>query len=191
MKVAITGSTGLVGTALQSRLRELGDEVVPITRGDPSDPRALWNPEKKWVREGAFDGVDAVINLSGANLGEKRWTDERRQVLLSSRIDLTRFLVDHLSTLPNGPQILVQSSAVGVYGPRGDEIVDEGSDSGRGFLADLCERWEAEARLARPHGIRVTIVRCGQDAVALQTRSGWTRRFRPSVHVLDLARRRG
>ncbi len=161
MRIAITGSSGLVGTTLQARLAALGHEVIPIHRGDPSDPRATWKPSQKWIREGAFEGVDAVINLSGANLGAKRWTSDRKAELVSSRVDLTRFLVDHLASLPNGPRILVQASAVGVYGPHGDEVLTEDSPPGEGFIGDLCDRWEAEAASARSHGIRVTVVRCG------------------------------
>ncbi len=161
MKVAITGSSGLVGKALQARLVALGHEVIPIHRGDPSDPHATWKPSQKWIREGAFDGVDAVINLSGANLGAKRWTDDRKAELVSSRVDLTRFLVEHLGPLSNGPKVLVQASAVGIYGPHGDEALTEASPPGEGFLADLCKRWEAEAANARSHGIRVTVVRSG------------------------------
>lgn len=161
MKVAITGSTGLVGSELAPHLRGLGHEVVPITRGDPDDPGALWSPGRGWIREGAFAGVDAVINLNGANLADKRWTESRKQVLRTSRIDLTRFLVDHLASLPSPPRVLVQSSGTDFYGPRGDVELDEDNERGHSFLAGLCSDWEAEAFRAREFGARVAVMRCG------------------------------
>ena len=161
MRVAITGSTGLVGTALQSRLRELGHEVVPVTRGDLSDPGVLWNPPMQAIRDGAFDDVDAVINLSGASIGDGRWTEKRKQLLRTSRIDLTDFLVAHLSRLENGPSVLVNASAVGYYGTPGDELLTEASPRGDDFAASLVGDWEDSAIRARDHGMRVAIVRSG------------------------------
>lgn len=161
MKVAITGSTGMLGTALAQRLRSEGHEVMPVVRGDRSNPGAHWDPGANWVREGAFDGVDAVVNLSGANLGDKRWTASRKEELRTSRVDLTRFLVAQLGALPEAPAALVQASAVGYYGDRGDEELDETSSKGSGFLASLVHDWEAEGSKARDHRMRVALMRAG------------------------------
>jgi hypothetical protein len=161
MKVAITGSTGLVGSALVDHLRSQGHDVVPILRGDPSDPGAHWDPANNWIRDGAFDGIEAVINLSGASIGDGRWTARRKRELETSRIDLSRFLISHLGAVQSPPRIYVQSSAVGYYGPRGDEVLDEESAAGQGYLAGLVADWEAEAGKASDRGMRVALIRSG------------------------------
>ncbi len=156
MRVAITGSTGLIGGALAARLAGAGHEVLRIRRGGEDDPSADWDPAGGWIREGAFAGHDAIVNLSGANIGGGRWSAARRAELRSSRIDLTRVLVDHLGSLAaeDRPGVLVNQSAVGFYGDRGDEELDEAAARGAGFLADLVADWEAEARRAEELGVR-------------------------------------
>ena len=161
MKVAITGSTGLVGGALVPHLRQLGHDVVAIVRGDQSNPRAHWDPASNWIREGAFDGVDGVINLSGASIGDGRWTASRKRELHTSRIDLSRFLISQLAAMPAPPAVYVQASAVGYYGPRGDDLLDETSSKGEGYLAELVAEWEAEGQKASEHGMRTVLVRSG------------------------------
>ncbi len=159
MKVAITGSTGLVGGALARRLEARGDEVVRIARGhvDAGD----WLPAEGWVREGAFAGCDAVVHLSGASVGEGRWTPARKAELRSSRIDTTRLLVDHLAGLDPKPRRLVVASAVGFYGDRGGETLTEESPRGQGFLADMTVDWEAEAEKGNAAGIPTAMARYG------------------------------
>ncbi|MYB42683.1 MAG: TIGR01777 family protein [Chloroflexi bacterium] len=156
MRVAITGSTGLIGGALAARLEGAGHEVLRIRRGSEDDPSADWDPAGGWIRGGAFAGHDAIVNLSGANIGGGRWSAARRAELRSSRIDLTRVLVDHLGSLAEGdrPGVLVNQSAVGFYGDRDDEELDEDAARGAGFLADLVADWEAEAVRAEDLGIR-------------------------------------
>ena len=156
MRVAITGGTGLIGSALRERLAAAGHEAVAIRRGPEADPDAQWDPAAGWVRDGAFAGFDAVVHLSGASIGEGRWSAARREELRSSRIDSTRTLVAHLGSLPEGdrPEVLVSQSAVGYYGERGDEELTEASAPGTGFLADLVIAWEREASRAEEHGIR-------------------------------------
>ena len=156
MRVAITGSSGLIGTALRARLEEEGHEVLSVLRGPEDDPDASWDPAEGWIRAGVFAGFDAVVNLSGASIGEGRWSASRRELLHSSRIETTRVLVDHLASLTDGerPKVLVNQSAVGFYGDRGDEELTEGSPRGEGFLADLVADWEQEAQRAEEHGIR-------------------------------------
>ena len=156
MRVAITGSSGLIGTALTERLEQGGHEVVRVRRGAEDDPDASWDPAAGWILAGAFAGHDAIVNLTGASIGEGRWSGSRRALLRSSRIDLTRTLVDHLGSLTQGdrPSVLVNQSAVGFYGDRGDEELTEDATRGEGFLADLVTDWEAEAQRAEEHGIR-------------------------------------
>ena len=161
MKVAITGSTGLVGAALARSLEARGDEAVRIARGGAGADGVDWAPDDGWVREGAFAGCDAVVHLSGASIGEGRWTAARKAELRSSRIDSTRVLVEHLATLDPKPRRLVAASAVGFYGERGGESLTEESPRGDGFLADLTVDWEAAAEKANEAGIPTAMARFG------------------------------
>ncbi len=161
MKVAITGSTGLVGRALGRSLEARGDEVVRITRGSAGADGVDWAPDEGWVRAGAFDGCDAAVHLSGASIGEGRWTAARKAELRSSRIDSTRVLVEHLGALDPKPRRLVAASAVGFYGERGGESLTEESPRGDGFLADLTVDWEAAAEKANEAGIPTAMARFG------------------------------
>ena len=156
MRVAVTGGTGLIGSALIERLTSEGHEVVAVRRGPESDPSSQWDPAAGWVRAGTFAGYDAVVHLSGASIGEGRWSASRRDVLRTSRIDSTRTLVEHLGSLPaeDRPDALISQSAVGYYGERGDEELTEAAAPGTGFLADLVIAWEREATRAEEHGIR-------------------------------------
>ncbi len=172
MRVAITGSTGLLGRALGERLEARGDEVVRIARAAAGADGVDWAPDEGWVREGAFAGCDAVLHLSGASVGEGRWTDARKAELRSSRIDTTRALVEHLAGLDPRPRRLVVASAVGFYGDRGDETVTEQSARGEGFLADMTVDWEAESEKGNTAGIPTAMARYGvvfaNDAAAFK-----------------------
>ncbi|MCK9486447.1 MAG: TIGR01777 family oxidoreductase [Dehalococcoidia bacterium] len=162
MRVGITGSTGMIGTALAARLVAAGHEVAPLTRTSAPKPQAQgWNPAAGWIAPGMFEGCDAVVHLAGASIGEGRWTKARKRVLWDSRIDGTRLLVDHLGTLARPPRVLVSSSASGYYGNRGDLVLSEDAGAGEGFLPDLVQAWEGEARHAEQHGIRVVTPRLG------------------------------
>ena len=156
MRIAITGGSGLIGGALRERLAAAGHEAVAVRRGPEDDPEAQWDPAAGWVRAGALAGFDAVVNLSGASIGDGRWSAARRELLRSSRIDATRTLVEHLGALPAGdrPRALVNQSAVGYYGDRGDEELTEDAPRGEGFLADLVADWEREAQRVEDHGVR-------------------------------------
>ena len=160
-RIAITGSSGLIGTALQAHLRRAGHEVIRVRRGNDSDPSAMWNPDTGWFREGGLEGVDAVIHLAGAGIADKRWNESRKAELLESRVKGTRLLVDHLATLTKKPAVLLSSSAVGFYGSRGDEELTEASAAGEGFLPEICVAWEREAMRAAELGIRTVAVRTG------------------------------
>ncbi len=161
MRVAIAGASGLIGTTLTARLTSAGHEVVAVRRGPSSDPTAMWNPAVGWIRDGALSGFDAVVNLAGESIGQGRWSTRRRQALRASRIDSTRLLIDHLGALPNPPRVYLGASAIGYYGNRADELLDEGAAPGNGFLADLVRDWEAEHTRAGAAGMRTTILRFG------------------------------
>lgn len=161
MRVAVTGSTGLIGGALARSLEARGDEVVRVRRGPARAEGTDWDPRAGWVREGAFAGCEAVVHLGGASIGAGRWTPARKAVLRESRIAATRALVDALAALDPKPQRLVAASAVGVYGDRGEERLTEESARGEGFLADLTADWEAESARATDAGIPAAQARFG------------------------------
>jgi uncharacterized protein (TIGR01777 family) len=167
-KVAITGSSGLIGGNLAVELEADGYDVLPVVRGNRDDPRTLWDPASSWIRPGALEGVDAVVHLAGASIGEGRWSQARRETIRSSRVDATRLLVEHLAQLSVAPA-LVLASAVGYYGDRGDAELTEDSLPGSGFLATLVQDWEAEAVRAGESGSAVAVLRAG---VVLTTRGG-------------------
>ena len=156
MHVAITGASGMLGTALQTRLRADGHTVAPVLRGPGKD----WDPANGWLRPGLLEGVDAVVNLAGASIGEGRWTAKRKQELIDSRVTSTRLLVAAIASMERRPA-LVSASAIGYYGDRGDTVVDETSAKGEGFLADLVEQWESEAVKAEDAGVRTVRLRFG------------------------------
>jgi uncharacterized protein len=167
MKILVTGSSGLVGTALVSTLARAGHTVCRLVRpqsGSGEGPKegfaVAWNPVTGELG-GAGVGADAVVNLAGASIAGGRWTAERKALLGSSRIDTTRALVRALAKMNVRPSVLVSASAIGVYGDRGDETLTEESKPGTGFLADLTKEWEAEALKAEALGIRVVLARFG------------------------------
>jgi uncharacterized protein (TIGR01777 family) len=160
MRIGITGSSGLIGTALRKQLEAGGHEVRRFLRGEPEDSTAVWNPAVGWVRPGAMDGLDAIVHLAGESIGQGRWTQSRKAALRASRVDSTRLLVSELERIAN-PPALIAASAVGIYGSRGDEVLDEGSPGGSGFLADLTREWEEEILRARQAGARTVTLRLG------------------------------
>jgi uncharacterized protein (TIGR01777 family) len=167
MRVAITGSTGLIGTALTRSLLEDGHGVLRLTRGQnrrraaDGSESARWDPAGGTVEDGALDGVDAVVHLAGAGVGDKRWTPAYKEEIRRSRVDGTRTIARAVATLDRPPNVLVSSSAVGYYGDTGDEIVEEGHAPGDDFLARVCVDWEAAATAAMDAGIRVVQPRTG------------------------------
>lgn len=162
MRVLITGASGLIGQALTSALRERGDDVVRLVRRDPvGDDERRWDPAGGELTAEDVSGFDAVVNLSGAGIGDKRWSERYKQLLRSSRVDTTRLLAATLADCENPPSVLVSASAIGIYGDRGDEELDERSDAGSGFLADVTKDWEAAAVSAERAGVRVAFARTG------------------------------
>lgn len=160
MRIGITGSSGLIGTALRQQLEAEGHEVRRFLRGKPEDPAAVWNPADGWIRPGALEELDAIVHLAGESIGEGRWTKSRKTALRASRIDSTRLLVSELERMTN-PPAFIAASAVGIYGSRGDEVLDEASQGGTGFLADLTREWEAEVFRAQQAGARTVTLRFG------------------------------
>ncbi len=167
MKILITGSSGLVGTALGSALARAGHTVCRLVRpqsvGSDSAKEGFavaWDPATGELG-GAGVGADAVVNLAGASIAGGRWTAERMALLRTSRIDTTRALVGALAKMNARPSVLVSASAIGIYGDRGDETLTEESKPGTDFLADLAKEWEAEAIKAEALGIRVVLARFG------------------------------
>lgn len=171
MKVLISGGSGLVGSALANSLRSDGHVVSLFIRpgGKAAPGDVLWNPSRATVDVPALEGLDAIVHLSGASIADGRWTDKRKAILRSSRVDSTRVLVDSLERLKQPPRVFVCASAIGYYGDRGDELLTEASGYGNDFLAILCRTWESEAARAAANGVRTVITRFG---VILATQGG-------------------
>jgi hypothetical protein len=161
MKIAVTGSRGLIGSSLVPHLRAQGHEVVRIVRGKAAADEVLWDPTHGAIDAAKLHGVEAAVHLAGAGVGDRRWSPRYKQVILSSRVDGTSTLARALSDLPVPPSVLVSASAVGYYGVRGDEILTEEAGQGAGFLADVCAQWESATEPAATAGIRVVNMRTG------------------------------
>lgn len=158
--ILVAGATGLVGTALVESLRTRGDRVRRLVRHrSPSLGDHAWDPESGRIPSEAMEGVDAVVNLCGAGIADARWTPERRRILKSSRMDPAHVISD--ACVRFKVPVLVNASATGFYGDRGEEVLDERSPSGGGFLADTCVAWEHALRSAEEGGVRVAKARLG------------------------------
>jgi uncharacterized protein len=167
MLVAVTGASGLIGTALTRRLRAEGHQVLRLTRSRPTGAdQAQWDPAAGQLDPDALAKADAVVHLAAKNIGEQlRWTARTKRELLASRVDGTALVARTMADLAGGsgpgPRVLLCASGVGFYGDRGDEVLTEASSGGSGFLADLCRQWEAAADPAREAGLRVVHLRTG------------------------------
>lgn len=163
LRIAVTGASGLVGKALVQFLSCGGHEVLPLVRRKPGEgERAIyWDPQKGEIDKTALEGLDAVIHLAGENIGAGRWTVERKDAIRKSREQGTRFLAETLASLKTPPKTFLCSSAIGFYGDRADEPLNESSAPGQGFLAEVCRVWEEVCEPARKAGIRVVNVRTG------------------------------
>lgn len=163
MKILVTGSSGLIGSALIPLFTAQGNQIVRLVRRKipAGEGVATWNPDSGKVDLAPLEQTDAVVHLAGENIAAARWTDSQKKRIRESRVRGTQFLAESLARLAAPPRVLVASSAVGFYGSRGDEVLTEESPSGNGFLAEVCKEWEAAAEPARQKGIRVVNLRTG------------------------------
>lgn len=163
MEVVISGSTGLLGTALAHSLRADGHRVLRLVRREPPFPDLAirWDPEAGMIDADRLEGVDAVVNLSGHSIGARRWSPAEKQRIRDSRIGSTSLLARTLAGLERPPPVMLSASAIGWYGDRGDEELTESSDPGVGFLAGLCRDWEEATLPAQEAGVRVAELRTG------------------------------
>ena len=206
MKIIIAGATGFIGSLLTDRLWNQFHSLVLLSRKPPAEVGVskkewfAWAPPAggDWERE--VDGADGIINLAGEPIAGKRWSEEQKEKLRASRIDATRAFVGAIAKAKVKPKFLVNASAVGYYGPHGDETLTESSAAGSDFLSRLCVDWEAEALKAEAHGVRVATVRTGivlgkgQGALAkmvppfkmfLGGPLGSGRQYMPWIHIED------
>jgi uncharacterized protein (TIGR01777 family) len=186
--ILVTGSSGLIGTALVHRLVGGGHTVTRLVRDDPvataglpapAADRIAWDPGRGTIDSAALDAAgrfDGVVHLAGAGVGDARWNPTRKAVILRSRTDGTTLLASTLAGLGNRPGVLVSASAVGYYGDRGDEVLTEESTAGSGFLADVCAAWERATGPASDAGIRTVLLRTG---IVLSAHGGALRRQLP------------
>jgi uncharacterized protein len=174
-RIVVAGSSGLIGTALVDDLRAAGHEVTRLVRRQPAaaDERR-WDPPAGRIDDDALAGVDAAVNLCGAGIAGRRWSHSRRQVLLNSRVEPTEVLA--AAVAEHKVPVLVNACAVGYYGDAGEAVIDESAPAGAGFLADMCERWEAATGRAADAGVRVVRLRSGH---VLARRGGLVGMMRP------------
>ena len=176
MKIVISGASGLIGTQLVAKLSSNGHEVVRLVRRSSKAGEIQWNPKSGTLDAAALEGTDAVIHLSGAGIGDKRWTDGYRKEILDSRTATTALLANTMASLSRKPSVFLSGSAIGIYGARNDEQLTEVSTHGTGFLAEVCEQWEAAAKPAVDAGIRTVYLRTG---IVLSPKGGALKKLLP------------
>lgn len=180
MTILTSGASGLIGKKLRGFLTSRGDRVLQLVRRDPSGPDEIaWDPAKGRIDAARLEGVDVAVHLSGANIGDGRWTGARKRELRDSRVKSTELLARTLAARAKKPRLFVSASATGYYGPRAD-VVDERAPAGDDFLGRLCVEWEAAAEPARAAGIPVAHPRI---AVVLDPEDGALRRMLPAFRL--------
>lgn len=161
MNLLVSGSRGLIGSALLPVLAAEGHTVRRLVRGRATGDDVAWDPAAGTVDEAGLDGTEGVVHLAGAGIGEKRWSEERKRLVRRSRVEATHALASALGRMSTPPHVMVSGSAVGFYGDRGSEVLTEDSLGGTGFLAAVCRDWEAAAGPAADAGTRVVNIRSG------------------------------
>lgn len=156
MKIALAGASGMIGTALTEYLKSRGDVVVALKRNPDNKSQPFLGVDSDYLME-----FDAVINLAGENIAAKRWSDEQKKLILSSRVETTEFFARTLAKTKGKPQVFISGSAIGYYGNRNDELIDENSSAGQGFLPDVCKAWESAAEYACRDDLRIVKLRTG------------------------------
>lgn len=179
--IAITGASGLIGSALKRHFESQGDRVIEFTRtGQSSNTTIAWNPATGSIDAAQLSGVDAVIHMAGAGIGDKRWTDEYKKEILNSRVKGTKLLSQAIADTQDGPKVLLSGSAIGIYGESLTTEFNEQSPAGTGFLADVCAQWEAATETASRAGVRVAHLRTG---IVLSPKGGALAKLLPLFKV--------
>lgn len=175
-RIAVTGASGLIGSALVRSLTADGHEVVRLVRhGARGADEVCWDPEGQYVDAAGLDGCDAVVNLAGAGVGDHRWTDAYKKTVRDSRVLGTAALAEAVATLDRPPRVWVNGSAIGFYGETGDRAVDESAPPGDGFLPSLCVEWEEATAPVQEAGVRTVFARTG--LVVAREGGAWAKLF--------------
>lgn len=162
MKIAVTGASGLIGSAFVKAANARGDEVLKLVRRKPKTPDEIfWDPTTGQIDHLLLDEVDAIVHLAGAGVGEQRWSEKYKKEILDSRVNSTKLIVKAIARMHRPPKVLVSASAIGFYGDTAESSVDENAPAGTGFLAEVCLAWEAAAKPAKQYGVRVVHPRTG------------------------------
>ncbi|WAU80083.1 TIGR01777 family oxidoreductase [Streptomyces sp. Qhu-G9] len=175
-RIAVAGASGLIGTALVRSLTADGHEVVRLVRRRPrADDEVEWDPGRQYVDTAGLTGCDAVVNLAGAGIGDRRWTDAYKRTIRDSRVLGTATLAKAVAALDEPPRVFLNGSAMGIYGDTGERAVDESTPPGDGFLPSVCVEWEEAAAPAQEAGVRTVLARTG--LVVAAKGGAWGRLF--------------
>jgi len=161
MKIAIAGASGLVGSVLVPVLEKDGNAVVRLVRSTPKAGEIEWHPNHDSIEPAKLEGFDVIVNLAGENIAAGRWTDDQKRKIRESRVNGTHLISEAIAKLSQQPSAFICASATGIYGDRDDEVLDEQSESGSGFLAGVCREWEMATEPASKAGVRVVNLRFG------------------------------
>lgn len=177
MNVLISGATGLIGSALTAALSRQGSSISILTRSlRPQGPRQIiWDPARSFLDASSLEGSDAIVHLAGESI-VGRWTAAKKARIKESRIQATRLLAEAAARMAKPPRVFISASAMGFYGDRGEEVLDEQSSAGSGFLSEVCEAWEASAQPAKDRGIRTVFLRTG---IVLSKKGGALKKMLP------------